>query len=149
MAGLLNYTTTINANRTIAEMQAMLVRAGATSVTLHYGPDQRPSGIEFVVGTKYGPQMFRLGVDVRAVQMLLAKQRTRGSLADRMQFVREQAERTGWRVVRSWLEAQLAMVEIGLASLDQVMLPYMLMAPEKTVYDAYQDNQSTLQLEAN
>lgn len=150
MAGLLNYTTTINANRTISEMQAMLVRAGASSVTLHYDGFGHTTGLTFSVGTKYGPQQFTLGVDIAAVQTVLAKQRTRGSMADRMQTVRDQAERTAWRVARSWLEAQMAMVEIGLASLDQVMLPYLHVDRAGTqLYAAYQEQQSVLQIEAN
>lgn len=148
MPGLLNYTTTINANRTITEMQAMLVRAGATAVTLHYGPDQRPTGIQFQVGTKYGPQTFTLGVDIRSVQAILAKGRTRGSVSERLRAVADQAERTAWRVARSWLEAQLAMVEVELASLDQIFLPYMHVGPNQTLYAAYQESQNVLQIEA-
>lgn len=149
MTGLLNYTTTINANRTISEMQAMLVRAGASSVTLHYDGFGHTTGLTFSVRTKYGPQQFTLGVDIAAVQTVLAKQRTRGSMADRMETVRDQAERTAWRVARSWLEAQMAMVEIGLASLDQVMLPYLHVDRAGTqLYTAYQEQQSVLQIEA-
>lgn len=146
MPGLLNYTTTIPAAKTIAEMQAMLVRAGATSVAVHY-TDQHADGLTFRAPTKYGEQLFTLAVDKAAVNKVLAKQTARGTLADRMQKTAPQAERTAWRVARSWLEAQLALIEIGMASLDQVMLPYMHVAPEVTMYAAYQERQDVLQLE--
>lgn len=149
MPGLLNYTTTIGVNRTVAEMQAMLVRAGATAVTLHYDGFGHTTGITFAVSTKYGPQQFTLSVDTKAVGKILAEMRSRPyNFADRMKLVAAQAERTAWRVARSWLEAQLAMVEIGLASLDQIMLPYMHVGPQKTLYAAYQESQSVLQIEA-
>jgi len=149
MPGLLNYTTTVSSARTIAEMQAMLVRAGATAVTLHYDGFGHTTGITFQVGTKYGPQQFTLTVDTQAVSEILAGMRSRPySVSERIKLVAAQAERTAWRVARSWLEAQLAMVEIGLASLDQVMLPYMHVGPQQTLYAAYQESQSVLQIEA-
>lgn len=146
MAGLLNYTTTIAASKTIGEMQQMLAGAGASFVAIHYADDGRAGGITFRTATKYGVQVFTFEVDRTAVQRVLAKQKTRGSLAERMESVAAQAERTSWRIARSWLEAQLAVVQIGMASLDQVMLPYMHVGPDKTLYAAYQDRQDVLEL---
>lgn len=145
MSGLLNYTTGIAAGRTIAEMQQMLVDAGATQVAIHY-VDQRASGLTFHAPTKYGPQVFTLPVDVAAVQKVLQKVRPGGGMSLAKLHSFEQAERVAWRVARSWLEAQLAMIKIGLAQLDQVMLPYLHVAPELTLYAAYQEQQDVLAL---
>jgi hypothetical protein len=35
-----------------------------------------------------------------------------------------QARRVAWRIVLHWLDAQLAMIQAGLVSLEQVFLPY-------------------------
>ena len=43
---------------------------------------------------------------------------------------------------------RLALIQIGMASLDQVMLPYLHVGPDKTLYAAYQDQQDVLQLTA-
>lgn len=148
MPGLLNYTTTVAADKTIAEMQAMLRKAGASSVAVHFGPDQRASGLSFRVVTKYGLQDFTFPVNTQPVNEILARQRSQPySLSERIERTAAQAERTAWRIARSWLEAQLALIQIGMASLDQVMLPYMHVAPELTMYDAYQERQDVLQLE--
>lgn len=145
MAGLLNYTTTIPAAKTINEMQQMLVHAGATSIAIHYD-DGRADGLTFTAPTKYGPQTFSLPVDIDAVQTILLKQKPRTAKATSKAYGREQAERVAWRVARSWLEAQLAMIQIGMAKIDQIMLPFMIVGPGQTLYAAYQDQQDVLAL---
>lgn len=52
---------------------------------------------------------------------------------------REQAGRVAWRTIQDWLEAQLELIENGLASLDEVMLPFRLVdADGTTIYRALQ-----------
>ena len=36
----------------------------------------------------------------------------------------EQSERVAWRVIKDWLDAQLSLIYVGQAELEQVMLPY-------------------------
>lgn len=143
--GLLNYTTTISASKTISEMQDALAKAGAAAVAIQY-EDGRPHGITFQLRTPQGAQLFTLPVDSVPVQRILAKEKVRGTLAERMQTVAAQADRTAWRVAKSWLEAQLALVQIGLASLDQVMLPYLHVDGDKTLYAAYSEGRDALAL---
>lgn len=143
--GLLNYTTTIAASKTIGEMQAALAQAGANSIAVHYSGGS-PTGLTFSLHTKYGPQLFTLPVDVPAVQKVLRRQRTAGGLS-RVKFESmEHAERVAWRISKTWLEAQLALVSVQMATIDQVMLPYMHVGPDKTLYAAYQDRQDVLEL---
>ena len=49
----------------------------------------------------------------------------------------EQAERVAWRILKDWLEAQLALVQTEMVSLDCVMLPYMQADDGRTVYELY------------
>jgi len=51
----------------------------------------------------------------------------------------EHAERVAWRIVKDWLEAQLAIIRTEMATLDQVMLPYMRADDGRTVYELYRD----------
>lgn len=144
MAGLLNYTTTIPAAKTISEMQALLAKAGADSIAIHY-TEGSASGLTFGLRTKYGPQLFTLPVDVPAVQKVLSKQRP-ASMARAKFYSVEHAERVAWRISKAWLEAQLALVSVEMATIDQVMLPYMHVGPDLTLYAAYQDQQDVLAL---
>jgi len=141
---LLNYTTTIAASKTISEMQTLLAAAGADSIAVHY-VDGTASGLTFSLRTKYGPQLFTLPVDVAAVQKVLGKQRPT-SMSQTKFYSPEHAERVAWRVAKTWLEAQLAIVQVQMATIDQVMLPYMHVGPNLTMYAAYQDKQDVLAL---
>ena len=46
-----------------------------------------------------------------------------------------QAKRVAWRIVKDWVEAQMALLDTTMMSLDQIFLPYMLLTPEQTVYE--------------
>jgi len=147
MPGLLNYTTRIPVQKTIGEMQQMLIEAGALEISQRYA-EGHTIGLTFVAPTPYGPQQFILPVDVDAVRAILLKGKPRTAKATSQAYSYEQAERVAWRVARSWLEAQLAMIQIGLAKIDQIMLPYMNVGGEQTVYDKYLESQQYLQIQA-
>ena len=54
--------------------------------------------------------------------------------------LRAQAARVAWRILRDWLEAQLAIVQSRSVTFEQVMLPYMLVESDegmKTVFEAF------------
>lgn len=125
---ILNYSTTVPAVKTVGEIQAMLGRAGAATVATTYEGGQ-PSGVTFVLDTPVGRSGYVLPVKVAAVHVVLRK--TAGRSAQKTEA---HAERVAWRIAKDWLEAQLALVEAGLAALDEVMLPYQITTSGQTVY---------------
>jgi hypothetical protein len=52
----------------------------------------------------------------------------------------EQGQRVAWRIMKDWLEAQLAIVATEMVSFDQVMLPYMRTNDGRSVYEHYLDS---------
>jgi hypothetical protein len=78
--------------------------------------------IAFSLTTTTGPRVFVLPVSVPAVHKLLANQRAKNSRVDARP---EQPERVAWRILKDWVEAQLALIEADMATMDQVMLTYM------------------------
>lgn len=148
--GTLNYSTTVAASKTVAEMQAMLAKHGASRISVDYDGGA-PSALAFVLVTPHGPRHFTLPVNIDAMQRLLVQQEREGKLKSGRRDVRtsrEQAERVAWRVMKDWLAAQLALVETAMAGLDQVMLPYLHVDGEKTLYAAYRDRESAAALSA-
>jgi len=117
---LLNYTTKIDANKTVGEIQAYLAKSGAQAVMAEYAPGGRPVGIAFRADTPFGPREFVLPANAEAVRAVLLRQKVSASLA-----TPEQAERVAWRIVKDWVEAQVAIIQTGMVSIDQVFLPYM------------------------
>lgn len=136
---LLNYTTQIAAMKTVAEVQAHLARAGATGVATEYD-DGRPIAVMFRAPTPFGPREFALPVHREKVLAVLKRQK----VAPKFQTL-EQAERVAWRIVKDWVEAQLAIIQTEMVTIDQVMLPYMRTDDGSTVFQRYQQNQLLLE----
>jgi hypothetical protein len=140
----LKYSTAVPVARTVGEVQQMLAVAGAESVAVRYA-DKRPIGLGFTLSTPHGPRSFLLPVDVEAVHKLLLNQERAGEFkrAARGAYTTpEHAARVAWRVLRDWLAAQLAMIESQMASIDQIMLPYLLTEGEKTLYQLYREREA-------
>jgi hypothetical protein len=138
--GTFNYTTSIASSKTAGEMSALLSKHGASRVTVTFEAE-RHVGLEFTLVTPHGDREFALPIDVDAVHQLLMQQ-YRTLKIPRRYANREQAERTAWRVAKTWLEAQLAIIEAAMASLDEVMLPYLLYdegLERKTLYNRYRE----------
>jgi hypothetical protein len=144
----LNYTTAIPVTQTVAECQSILAAAGAASVAVHY-EDGLPAGVSFHLKTPHGPRTFTLPVDVAAMHAVLAKARKDGAFESlhasyaRLQgyLTREHAARVAWRVVKDWLEANLALIAAQMATIDEVMLPYLHVNGDKTLWQAYRERE--------
>lgn len=141
---LLNYTTKVPAATTIGEVQSMLVKAGARQVVADYDDAGTTVGLAFGLMTEYGPRTFCLPVSIDKVEPLLAKQLKGDPSARPFMRTREHAERVAWRILKDWIEAQLAIIATEMVTLDQVMLPYMADESGQTVYELYRDRQLAL-----
>ncbi len=51
-----------------------------------------------------------------------------------------QAVRTAWRIVKDWVEAQMALVETKMASTTEVFLPYAIGRDGKTMFQKVVEN---------
>jgi len=131
---ILNYTTTISTEKTAGEIQSMLAKAGANAIMIEYGPDAVMSAMSFRINTTHGVITFRLPSNTEGVfQSLCASKKV-----PRAKKTHEQAARVAWRILKDWIEAQLAITEAQLADLEQVFLPYAQDANGVTVYDRLQ-----------
>lgn len=129
---LLNYTTSVAAEKTASEMQRLLAKAGAGSIMVNYAAGE-PVGLVFMISTVAGPRTFSLPVDALKVEAVLHKQ----GVPNRYQGP-AQAQRVAWRITKDWLEAQLAIVETDMVRLEQVMLPYMQAGDGRTVWQLFE-----------
>lgn len=135
-----NYTTKIAAARTAGQIQELLARHGVETIVVEYR-DGQPVGVAFSMKTELGPRPYRLPVDVDAMHALLRAEKCAGRLpgiSRAMADDRDHAARVAWRVVAEWLAAQLTLVASSMVTLDQVMLPY-LMVEGRTLYDRYRE----------
>jgi hypothetical protein len=47
----------------------------------------------------------------------------------------EQAYRVAWRNILDWVEAQMALLEIEMAKIEEIFLPYMVNATGETFFE--------------
>lgn len=139
--GPLNYTTTIDAAKSATECVARLAQHGASGIGISYDTG-RPTGLSFVIGTPWGPRQYALPVNVTGTRKALEKAYAGGRISRRY-AEQDQAERVAWRVLKDWLEAQLALIEAGVAELPEVMLPYLKGDDGLTVWQRYLEREQT------
>lgn len=87
---ILNYTTKIEASKTVGEIQQLLAKTGAKKMVKDKVPDKFLSN--------------------------------------------DQARRVAWRILKTWVEAQIAIIEAQLASLAEIMLPYAITKNGNTLF---------------
>ena len=73
--------------------------------------------------TASGTLGFSLPINADAVFQILTRDRVmKTNPAARMQ----QANRTAWRIIKEWVQAQMALIETEMVTVEDVFLPYML-----------------------
>lgn len=101
-----------------------------------YDDDGRITALSFMVDTPAGPRGIRLPANVDAVHVVLLRQKVKCD--------REQAERVAWRIIKDWVEAQMAILESEMVQMDEIFLPYMVGSGGQTFFQAYRENQLML-----
>jgi hypothetical protein len=127
---ILRYTTSVSAQKTLSEITAMLVKHKAEAILVEFA-DGQPVALSFKIATEFGPLHFRLPANTPRVYQTLV----RAAGVPRANRTREHAARVGWRLVKNWLEVQLALIDAGLVDLTQVMLPFAQDGTGTTVYE--------------
>jgi hypothetical protein len=141
--GLLNYTTSISGEKTVSEIQAKLAQAGARQVLHEYDPLGNVSALSFRIQTQFGEIAFQLPANISAVEATLKKQARSGKIPRRFENDPAQAARVAWRILKDWVEAQLALIETGMVTVEQVFLPYAQNAIGQTVYESLLEKRFT------
>jgi len=144
---LKNYTTQVSALKSIGEIQCNLVAHGASTILLNYGADRQPESLSFIITTPRGDVPFRLPANVERVKAVLLKQLSSSTYRqwdsvyqeERRRKVGEQASRVAWRIIKDWVDAQLAIIETEMVTIEQVFLPYMQVQSGQTLYEAMVD----------
>ncbi len=117
---ILNYTTSISTDKTIGEIQAALAEAGAQAVLVEYDDERIVSSVSFRFDHNGTLISFRLPAQIDPIFVILQND----SGVPRKLKSREQAARVAWRIIKCWIEAQLAIVEAEQVEMVEVFLPF-------------------------
>src|SRR5579875_3753707 len=144
---ILNYTTEVAPEKTIAQIVALLVRKGARSIEQKYNADGTVEGVIFVMPVGGLPVRFALPNNVDGVLRVMLSEKPYkpahhgwGREKEYTAKIRAQAERTSWRILKDWIEAQIALIESGQAEIGQVFMPYALSDQGQTMYELFVEN---------
>ena len=131
---ILNYTTTISPEKTVMEIQMILARAGAKTISIDYDEIGAPVAVSFFVEIAGNWVNFRLPSNYAGVQSVIEKD-PRVPTKFKTQA---QARRVSWRITKDWTESQMAIVEAHQAELAEVFLPYAVMGDGQTLFKKFQ-----------
>jgi len=139
---LLNYSTTIDAEQTIGEIQKLLSDYGVTAMMTEY-EGRQVSAVSFRLNMDGKDMSFKLPCNWRAVRAVFDEQGIR-SVRHKDKNLDNQAIRTAWRVILVWIKAQLALVEINMVTVPQVFLPYAITKDGRTLSEKIMDDPNFL-----
>lgn len=126
-----NYSTTIEATKTVNEIQKILASHGAKAILMNYDNQGIIESLSFTISTPHGEMPIRLPVDAHSVLKVLENQGLTPRYANHAQAVR-----IAWRIVKDWIRAQMAILETEMVRMEQIFLPYMITKNNKTLYEA-------------
>jgi hypothetical protein len=140
---ILNYTTEISVEKTVMEIEKMLVQAGAEKILKDYDGSGIVA-ISFVIETDKGKMPVKLPMNARAVMQVINDQTEQyvGAGYKKRRVVprsfyndMDQARRVGWRIIKDWTESQLALIFLRMVKIQEIFLPYIIGINGKTLYE--------------
>lgn len=142
---ILNYSTQVPPERTVGEITSLLVRKGAKSITSDFHEDGRVKAVSFIMLVGGLPTRFLLPVNVSGVARVMLRDKphkpshriSRGAYEKKTE---QQAEWVAWRILKDWVEAQMALIESGQAEAAQVFMPYATAQDGRTMYELFVEN---------
>jgi hypothetical protein len=137
---ILNYTTQIEVERTLMEISRILTQHGATAILTEFDSEGEVAALSFRVRVDDREVAFRLPADWRPILTLLE----RDQKVPKKSKVKAQAIRVAWRIIKDWTEAQMALIETQMVTMEQVFLPYAIADDGQTVYEHLRAHQLAL-----
>ncbi len=135
-----NFSTIINPEKTIAEIEKMLAVYGATKIIKQYNDEGNPILLAFMIQTSRGEMPIKLPINIEGVQSAFKKQVSEKKLPKSYWDNKEQATRTGWRIIKDWLDAQLTLINLEMVKIEEIFLPYIYdMISDKTMYEVIEE----------
>lgn len=135
---LLNYTTEIEPIKTASEIMALLAMKGAQAIMIDYKGGE-PIGLSFKITVNEQIVAFRLPCNIEGAFKAMQRMKIPPRYVSE-----EQAKRTAWRIIKTWVEAQMAIIDCGQAEMAEVFLPYAITSGGQTLFQRIQQNPNRL-----
>ncbi len=140
---ILNYTTTVDSFKTVSEIEYILMKHKAKSIMKNYDGESI-TGLSFLIDT--GVQQIPVKLPVKVDECLkVLKKEKRENPRKQIKDTREQAERVAWRILKDWVEAQMALLDIEMVRFEEIFLPYIETKNGQTIYERLEGEQFLLE----
>ncbi|KUG25893.1 hypothetical protein ASZ90_004280 [hydrocarbon metagenome] len=135
-----NYTSTVPVINSIAKIEHRLAQAGALHIMKSYS-GERPVGMIFQVKINDLPMTFKLPAKSDNVYKYLSMQKKRPPTKSQDDNLRQQADRTAWKILYDWIDIQVSLIELDQAEAIEVFLPYAYDGKnDQTLFDKMKNN---------
>jgi len=130
-----NYTSSVPVSRSVQYIVDKLVRHGARNIMQLYNEKKQLTGICFITDQNGKNMPFKLPARVDNCEKVLRAQ-VRRPTEEKYKKIREQAERTAWKLVSDWVDIQMSLIALDQVEFLEVFLPYVYFpAQEKTYFE--------------
>lgn len=135
-----NYTTQIPTNKTVMEIEQILIKFGAQGIYKDY-QGSKLSGIMFYLVKDNQKIPFKIPMSIEKTRTIITKAVQEGKLPRKFlqePLRSEQGERVAWRIIKDWVDSQLSLLEMQFAEAIEILLPYAYnVVEQKTMYQKF------------
>lgn len=136
---LKNYSTTVEAEKSIMEIEQLLTMFGSDAIMKEFTGDGKVRSLSF----KFQNKPYKLPANVEGVAKVLYSNKKISYRRDGMANRDKNAYNVAWRILKDWLHSQLSIIASGQAVPEEVLLPY-LFDGSRTLYQAYKEGRVQL-----
>ena len=122
MANLKNYTSGVPVSRTVSRIEEILMEVGAKAIGKNI-ENGKLASITFQMTMDGRDHLVRLPAKPEEVYQAL-KEEVRRPHAGTLERIREQSERTAWKLQQDWLEVELSLIKLNQKKPLEAFLSY-------------------------
>lgn len=140
MSKIKNYTSSVPAERSILNIEKILIEIGATNIAKEY-KNGKVESVSFAIQRGEGIIPFKLPAKREPIAKLFIQDYKRPTKTQ-IENSYIQAERTAWKNVKEWVELQATMIRLEQVEFMEVFMPYIYnLEKRKTVYELAKENE--------
>jgi len=130
--------TTVAPSKSVQEIIEEITMRGATQVRQDWGPGKVLLGLYFSIDVNGVQLPVELPARIAPMKALI-KREMGPRQRQNEEKINEMATRIVWRQLAAWVKAQMGLVDLEMVKPEEVFLPYIQVAPGKTVFSVIQE----------
>lgn len=134
-----NFTTEIKVEKTVMEIESILAKHGVRGIMKSYDDSGRICAVTFQADLgERGFMTFKLPMKINAVLNITNKLVDKKKLPAKYRNNTDKAMKIGWRIIKDWIDSQMALIEIEMCDVAEVFLPYAYDG-KQTLYEHFEE----------